>query len=309
VVVAGEFQRNESNPFFFLLQDMDKHLWGDKVSRKNSIGRYEVILNATPQIMQKIKDMYYYPNNSMLIVAGDVNHNQVFTEVDKLFNTWEASKQDIFKTNPIPVFSPLDKNTSFITENENNQVPIYLQAWHGPDTRNNAYETIVADVFSTILQQKSSKFQKKLIESGLAYEVQVSYQTCKYIGPINVILVPDPAKMKEAIKALEAEIKLWSSPGYFTEDELQTAKDMLEISNIYGKEKCSEYVHSISYFWASADLNYFYNYVEEVKKVNQNDISAFVKKYIDTKKSSIGVLISPEQRKEIKLDTFFKTIK
>src|SRR5215207_6814411 len=46
-VVDGEFQRAESNPTFWLMNDMSRKLWGDLYSRKNVIGDHNIILTAT----------------------------------------------------------------------------------------------------------------------------------------------------------------------------------------------------------------------------------------------------------------------
>src|ERR1700682_2828956 len=45
-VVDGEFQRNESNPFFQLYLACQKKLWGNLVTRKNAIGIHEIINTA-----------------------------------------------------------------------------------------------------------------------------------------------------------------------------------------------------------------------------------------------------------------------
>src|SRR5690554_5183876 len=76
-VVDGEFQRSESNPVFFLMVDMNKHLWKENYSRKNTIGDHDIILTATPEKMRIIQEKYYYPNNTILVVAGAVEHKAV----------------------------------------------------------------------------------------------------------------------------------------------------------------------------------------------------------------------------------------
>ena len=59
VVVDGEFQRNESSPFFALSDSMNHHLYGDLYSRKNVIGNHEVILNATPAKMIRFRNILF----------------------------------------------------------------------------------------------------------------------------------------------------------------------------------------------------------------------------------------------------------
>src|SRR5688572_511973 len=118
-VVDGEFQRAESNPVFWLLKDMDKALWGNLYSRKNTIGDHDIILSATPEKMKVIQEKYYYPNNSMLVIAGDVKHEDIFLQCQKLFGDWKPSTFNIFEKYPIPEFTPLKESSAFITENAN----------------------------------------------------------------------------------------------------------------------------------------------------------------------------------------------
>jgi zinc protease len=305
-VVAGEFQRDESNPVFYLFQDMNKRLWGKEFSRKNTIGVYKVILNATPDIMQNIKNRYYYPNNSMLVIAGDVKHEDVFQQVSSIYGSWAHSSFDIFKKYPIPEFDPLKYNSHFITSSDLAQVPYVMMSWHGPDTRHDLKNTYAADVFSYVLSQQSSKLQKALVESGLAYQVSVNYSTMAHTGPINVFMVPNPAKLKEAVKVLQEQMKQWSDPAsYITPEQLETAKQMIDIEDQYSKEQTSEYVHGVTYWWASASLDYYANYISNIKKVSTDDIKDYVQKYISGQPFITGMLISPELRKQTGLDSFY----
>jgi zinc protease len=296
-VVDGEFQRAESNPVFFLLNDMDRKLWGEHYSRKNTIGDHDVILTATPEKMRVIKERYYYPNNTLIVIAGDVSHEEMFTQAEKIFGDWQPSGFDIFEKYPIPEFAPLKANGYYLTENENAKTPIVMIGMHGPDTRNDIPATYAADVFSYILSQKSSKLQKDLIDSGLAFQVQVGYQTCKYVGPIQIFLVPNPAKVKEAYKVMMDHMSQWASDDYFTDEQLETAKTMLAIEQTKDKESTSSYVHTVTYWWASADIDYYTNYVENLKKVTRADIKKYVNTYIIGKPMVSGLLVSPEMMK------------
>jgi zinc protease len=297
-VVDAEFQRAESNPTFFLQKDMQRALWGDLYSRKNTIGDHNIILTATPEKMKTIQQKYYYPNNSMLVVAGDVKHDEVFKLAQQIYGDWKASDFDPFEKWPIPEFAPLSGNIYFVTENKNARVPMIAIGWHGPDTRNDLKATYAADVFSYILDQKSSKLQQQLVEAGLAFQVSVNYQTCKYTGPIQVILVPHPMKVKEAYAKLWEHINQWDSDDYFTDEQLEIAKNKIAIQDAYNKENTSDFVHIITYWWASATIGYYTDYVNNIRKVTRDDIKDYVKRYIKGKPFATGILVSP-QMKEI----------
>ena len=51
---------------------MGRTMYGNGWSRKNALGERRVILAATPAMMREIQRRYYVPNNTALIVAGDV---------------------------------------------------------------------------------------------------------------------------------------------------------------------------------------------------------------------------------------------
>lgn len=302
-VVDGEFQRAESNPVFFLFQDVSKQMWGENYSRKNTIGDHDIILTATTEKMRTVQNKYYYPNNSIITVAGDVDHTEVLKKVQEVFGDWEASDFDPFKKYPIPEFAPLKENIYMITENENTQTPIAMISYHGPDTRNDINATFAADVFSYITSQRSSKLQQDMVDSGLAYQVGISYQTLKYVGPITIFLVPNPSKVQEAFQTLDEEISKWDSDDYFTDEQLETAKSMLAIQDTYSREKTSQYLHTVTYWWASASIDYYTNYVENINKVTREDIKKYVKKYIQNKNHVTGLLLSPAMVDQMEIET------
>jgi zinc protease len=306
-VVDGEFQRAESNPTFWLYKDLQKKLWGDLYSRKNPIGDHNIILTATTQKMRTIQQKYYYPNNSILVVAGDVDHNVALKKATELFESWAPSDFDPFVKYPIPEFKPLDKSILFFTENVNTRNPYIMMGLHGPDTRNDLKATYAADVFSFLLKQKSSQFQQELIDGGLAFGVDVSYQTCKYTGPIVIVVVPHPQKIKEVIEKVEEHINKWDSDTYFTDEQLETAKTLLAVSDAQGREKTSQFVHTVTYWWASATIGYYTSYVDNLKKVTRDDIKQYIQKYIKGKPKAIGVLTTPENKSA--LEANLKTLK
>ena len=299
VVVAGEFQRAESNPVFFLLRDVGKKMWGDLYSHKNTIGEYDVILSATPEIMTDIKNRFYHPNNSILAIAGDVDPEATFNMVENIYGDWKKSNFDIFTKYPIPDFKPMKMIEHVLVEEPNAQIPILLYGYHGPDTRNDVEATYAADVFSFILAQQGSNFQQELVESGLALQAALNYQTAKYTGPINLFLVPNPQKIEEAMKALEEQIAKFDDPDYITDEQLETAKRMLEIDTKYGEESTSSHIHTVTFWWASASLDYYMNYIDNLKKVTKQDIADYARKYIIGKNRVVGMLINPQMKSMI----------
>jgi zinc protease len=305
-VVDGEFQRGESDPGFQLWIEVQKRCWGELFTRKNPIGEHDVINTATPEKMMTIKDKYYFPNNSILVICGDVNHNDAFAYAGKVFGDWKKSDFDPHEKYPIPEFIPLTKNSTFITESSIAQTPYEMFQWHGPDFRNDSAGTVVADVFSGVLRLNSSKWQQALIDKGLATYADLSYTTNKYVGPISIFAVPNPEKLKEFNQELMNQISHLGDADYFTDEQLATAKEIILRNKIRNSEKPSSLASQLTYQWCSTSLDYFTDYTDACMKVSKKDLQLYAQKYLIGKFFAAGMIINAEMNKQLNPGEYFK---
>jgi zinc protease len=290
-IVDAEFQRHESSPYYVLIDTINHLLWGNNYSRKNIIGNHQVILSATPEKMEIIKNKFYYPNNCLLIVAGDVEHSEIFAKVEKIYGSWKSSTFDPLKEFPIPEIEPLKKNSHVVIESELAESPLLIIRWQGPDMRNDIQGTYTADVFSYILNQRRSKLTQALQETGLANDIQINYYSQKYVGPITFSVSPNPSKIKECYQAMQKEIEQWDNDSYISAKQLERAKKILYITQVEEREEVERYVHLISFWWACASTDYYTFYRENMGKVTPLDIKNYVRKYIKGRFSCTGLII------------------
>lgn len=304
-VVDGEFQRAESSPDFQLWYGIQQKLWGDLITRKNPIGVHEVINSATPEKMMVIKNKYYFPNNSLLTICGDVKHGAAFAMAEKIFGDWESSGFNPHEKYPIPPFKPLTKSEYFIKETTIAQTPSIQISWQGPSYLTDSASTIAADVFTTILGLNASKLQQALVDKGLASGVYVGYTTSKYVGPVDMNISPNPTKLKECYDEVMNQISQWSKPGYFTDEQLQDAKAILLRNSVHRKEKPSTLASQLSYQWCSTSLDFYTDLDSNYQKVSRADIQKFVSTYIGGKPFAAGIIIAPDLSKQLNVASFF----
>ncbi|MFN6204033.1 MAG: hypothetical protein ACK496_16370, partial [Acidobacteriota bacterium] len=137
--------------------------------------------------------------------------------------------------------------------------------------------------------------------SGLSTGAGLNYYTQLNVGPIGLMAQTTPEKLKETVRAINRQIALFTSPDYFTDEELESAKTLLDVNEIYDREKPSEYAHTVSFWWASSGLDYYAGYIENLRKVTRADISRYVERYIRNKPRVVAVLISAEDQRRIGL--------
>jgi zinc protease len=298
-VVIGEYDRNESSPMFGFSQDMGKALWASAWSRKNPLGERAVIETTTPDKMRTIEKRYYIPNNTAIIVTGDIAVDRAISLAHSVFGGWTRGA-DPFVANPVPPIPPLTHDTAVIAEQQIGSVIVMLQ-WHGPGATADPAATYAADVFSDVLNQPGSRFQRRLVDSGLFESVGVNYYTLNHVGPITVEGETTPQRLREALAALRDELSKAGDPSYFAADQLQAVKQRRIVDTELNLERASGFAHQVGFWWAVTGLDYFFGYVDNMAKQRPADLAAYAAKYIVGKPHVTGVLLSPGARRSLNL--------
>jgi zinc protease len=305
-LIDNQIKQKSTRPTYALATEMDRQLWGDQESRKTAQGDSDVINAATIERIYAIKSKYFNPDNALLVVGGDIDHEDAFKQVEAVFGDWQTPAGNDQGQWIAPEFKPLEKPSYFIVSSALAQAPLIEIYWHGPDTRNDVAATYAADVFSYILNQNSSRLRTALIQSGLAASVSISYLTLKHTGPISIFVAPNPSKLKECMEEVNRQVALMDDDDYITDQEIATAKRILEITDVRREDITSDFVHTLSFWWSSATLDYYFSYLDNLKKVSRADLKRYVDKYLKNQPYCEGLLIDPGLRAEIKADDFFK---
>jgi zinc protease len=298
-VVIGEYDRNESSPFFQLQREMDQKLYPGNYSRKNVIGDRTVIATTTPEKMRYIQHKYYVPNNSVLIVSGDVMPDSVFRLAERELGGWPRGA-DPFVTDPIPPIPPLTANDAVISEAPVNAVTVLVQ-WQGPSVGSDPASTYAADVFSDLLNDPRSGFQQRLVDSGLWDGVLVNYYTLNHTGPITISGQTTPDKLRPALAALNAEIKRLSTVSYYDPEGLMATKAHRAVTSAFGREKASDFAHTLGFWWSVASLEYYMGYVDNMARQTVGDLQAYATKYIVGKPHITGVVLPASAQARLQL--------
>ncbi len=299
-VVIGEIDRNESNPFFYLSQEMNSRMFFKYPSRKNPLGNRQTVGGATTDMMRLIQQRYYVPNNSALVITGDVNPNDVVKMAQEFYGDWAKREKDPFVEFPLVEHPPLPKSEGSVIVQPVQNVIINI-GWQGPSIGKDNPATYAADVFSFILRQPNSRFQRNLVDTGLVTGVDLSYYTQRNVGPIALIAQTTPDKARAAIKALYEEVAHFNDKDYYTDEQLESAKALLEADDLYSREKLSDYTHTLSFWWASTGLDYFRGYLPRLRTTSRADISRYITTYIQGKPHIGLALMSNESQSRISI--------
>jgi zinc protease len=293
--VLGEYDRNESSPFFHLDREVEKKVYWKYYSRVNVIGDRNIIKTVDRKKMDIIQNKFYIPNNCALMVVGDVDKKDVMKKIDSMYSNWKRG-DDPFKKYPLPVHPPIKKKETFVM-NYPAKNPLALAKWKGPNVGIDDKATYAIDLYFTALNLPSSKFQKSLVDSGLASNAGMGYYTERHSGEMSMSATLDSSKVDKFKALFLKELENMKSPNYITNEELETAKKNIEINYLYKKESGQNYAsETLGFWWAMSGLDYYNNYVNNIKKITKNDINNALKKYLFDKDYVMGLLISKEDQ-------------
>jgi zinc protease len=223
----------------------------------------------------------------------------VFKQAQELFGDWPRAENPFIKY-PMVEHPPLEQSVGAIVKQPIQNVIINI-GWHGPSIGNDNPGTYAADVFSFILRQPNSRFQRALVDTGLVTGANIGYYTQRNVGPIQISAQTTPEKARAALKAIYTEISHFNDKDYFTDEQLESAKALLEADDLFSREKLSEYAHTLSFWWASTGLDYFRGYQENLRRTSREDISRYVTRYIEGKPHVGLALMSEEAQTTAKL--------
>ncbi len=299
VVVTGEMDRDESDPGFLLSRAVERAVFWKYPSRKAALGDRKTVLSTTPEKMRTIQHRYYIPNNSLLVVTGDVHAEDVFKRADDLFAGW-AKGPDPFVKFPLVVHPPIKRLRALVVAQPVQTFTATLE-WQGPSSLGpTAPYTYAADLLNTMLADPGSRFQKDLVDSGACVRASgLQWTSSRDQGPVELDFEATEAKVDGCVKAVMDELSKLESPDYFRDDELANAAHRIDVGMAKQREGVESYAHMLTSYWATADLPYYATYSDQVHAVTRKNIAAFLDTYVLGKPFVLGALESPALAKTI----------
>lgn len=76
--VLAEQSQIQGDPYFLFDQHLNKFLFPNATERKDAIITSKIAQSSSPERLTDYQKLFYSPNNSCIIISGDVNHKDVF---------------------------------------------------------------------------------------------------------------------------------------------------------------------------------------------------------------------------------------
>lgn len=291
-VVINEIQGALNEPGRIKNAGITRHLFYKYPWRRDVAGYVSAIESADRQKMLEIKQRYYIPNSAAVFVGGDIDPAQIRTIIDKHFGGWEPGP-DPWK-NPPPM-QPLLENNVFLTFADRSmyeQLAFHEIRFRGPDTAHDEAATHAADMWLMLLDNPDSNFKKRIMtEVPDVYKkehINAGYYTQKdgsfIIFSCYFIMNPD-TDITDSVNAFRQTVldemnSIQSKDDYFSRDDYSLVKQIMADELLLTMETPAGFIENLSFWWASAGSDYYFNYRDNLADVTIEDIQDYIGTYI-----------------------------
>ncbi len=169
-VVTEEMKQTRDNqPYGRILTETIKRAFTVHPYQSDILGKDEHIRNATYEDIVGFHDMFYVPNNAVLVIAGDINIKETIGLVEAYFGDIPLGTKEIFRPN---VIEPPRTQELRDTVYDKIQLPALIQAYNIPAQGTDDYYAV--QMLGTLLSQgQSSRLNRRLVvEEQTALAVQ-----------------------------------------------------------------------------------------------------------------------------------------
>ena len=201
-VIEGEYYASASNPGRKLEEILRDTAFEIHSYKHTTLGYLKDILDMPNQFeySQLYKKRFYAPDNSILLVVGDFDHNRLMEYVRKYYSPWERSNYVLVT----PEEPPQSEAKRVHFEWPSQTLPRLAIGFHGPAYSDEKIDKPALDLLAkTAFSESSSLYQKLVIEEQKCLTLSASFDDTR--DP-SLLAFTSIIKKEEDLPYVEEEI-------------------------------------------------------------------------------------------------------
>lgn len=282
-VIIQEAKRKEDNPSAVAIETLYELIHDTHRIRRWRIGREDGLRKLRRDDMLRFYRNFYRPGNTILSIVGDVDPDQVISQIEKTYGSLQAGE---------PVRTPGP------TESEHNNFRYrelsgdiaqtqLVMGWRTPGTLHE--DSVTLDLASAILSAgRSSRFYREVREKQLASSVSAYNYTPTELGVFTIHAETKPENTLAAARAIWAELRRIREQ-LADEKEVMRAKRICESRWIRRFETMEGQANYLAEWEALGDWEMGDEYFNKFMNTSAQQVRDAMNRY--TQPDSAGVLV------------------
>ncbi|HIP46238.1 MAG TPA: insulinase family protein [Campylobacterales bacterium] len=291
VVLEERKWRTDNSPMGYLYFRLFNNIYLYHPYHWTPIGFINDIKNWSIEDITSFHKTFYQPQNAILIVAGDIKPEVVFSEAEKQFKDIK-NNGDIPKVHQV---EPAQDGAKRLVVHKESEVEMLAISFHIPNFQH-ADQPALSTISELLSSGKSSRLNALLIDQkNLVNSISAFNMENKDPGVFLFLAVCNPGVKAETVeKEILAEIEKLKSTE-ITPAELKRVKINTKADFIFEMESSSNLVSIFGSYLARGDINPLLNYEKDIYALKPSSIQEVANRYFNTKNSTTLILKKEEK--------------
>jgi len=290
-VVAEERRwRTDNSPMGYLYFKLFNNTFTYHPYHWTPIGFMSDIQNWKIEDIREFHSKYYTPSNAIVIVAGDVDKDTVFTEAKKYFDSIKNTKSSQSVVKDLHTIEPKQEGAKRIVIHKDSEVEMLAINFNIPNFLDE--DQFALSALSELLSSgKSSRLNQLLVdEKQLVNNVYAYNMELKDPGVYLFMAVCNPGvDARDVEKIVLEEIEKIKS-GDIKQEELNRIKKNTQSDFIFSLESSSSVASLYGSYLSRGDISPLMQYEDKIQNLTIDDLVKVSKKYLTTSNSTTMIL-------------------
>ncbi len=288
IVMEERRMRTSDEPAADLLEQVSAAAYTAHPYGWPTVGWMSDLETLTLEDVKQYRQVYYAPNNAVLVVAGDVTPEILLPKIRSAFGEAKVGA-------PPPAVTakePPQRGERRVTLKRPAALPIYMAAYHAPNFTSE--DSFALSMLSVILAGgRSSRLQTTLVEKkALTLSADADYDRTARDATLFFLSmrVAPGKKWQEAEAALYQEVEKLKTT-LVGEKELQRAQNLVEASFVYGQDSLFFRAQQLGKYASLGNWKLITQFIPGIRAVTAADIQRVTRTYLREENRTVGVLI------------------
>ncbi|MEA3175242.1 MAG: zinc protease [Gammaproteobacteria bacterium] len=294
-VVRNEFERGKNDPENVLVEEVNAAAYVALPYHHPVIGWRSDIEHAPIAKLREFYDTFYWPNNAVVTLVGDVEPAAALALVKKYYGGYAHSPA------PIPAIyteEPPQSGERRVQIKRPGEVGTVIVAHKIPNGRD--ADQAALDMLDAVLTSgKNARLYKALVDQGLALSAGAGADLRHDLSLHTIFAALTPGASHEAVeKALWVEINKIKSEGV-TAAEVTRVKQQYIAEDAYKRDGTAAIASELSEWIGIGDWTLYVTFPQKIQQVTAADVQRVAKQYFIPEQSTTGwfvPLAAPAER-------------
>jgi zinc protease len=288
--VYGEYRKNRTSPFFTVYEAVRKAAFTRHTYGHTAMG-YEKDIKEMPKMFgysRSFFSRYYRPENSVLVIAGDVEPAATLELVRKYFGDWKRGyKAPQVKAEPVQT-----KERRIEVPYEGRTLPIAVVAYKGdsfkPDDRVYAASYVLAEL---AFGETSDLHRRLVLEEQVVQSLEAEPADSRDAGLWGLFaMVKDPEKVDYVLKAIDETVARYRSELPDAE-RLEAIKSNIRYSFLMDLDSPDSVAGMVAHaIGVAGSIEAVARLRKTMDAVTAEDVRAAAQKYLDQNRRTVAIL-------------------